>query len=209
MLTKIKNWHANWRTNRRLKKALKKEQAAKADAKAGNKGKTKLSQRKTSTNTPTHFDNAVLEWHAPQYIQYHKGPVWFTIFTLLIAAIGLYAIFTKDYFFALAMITFGIVYALTHRKKPAIIKVKLSHYGIKIGDQIYPYSQIKAFWVIYNPPLVETLNIRLDKKIMPDVTIFASQQNPSEIREFLSGYVPEWQNRQETFSETLIRLLRL
>lgn len=158
---------------------------------------------------PTHYDHAVLEWVAPQYLQYHKGRLWFVIFALVMAGFAVYGIFTKDYYFAAAIMTFGIVYVLTHRQRPMQVKVILSRHGLKFGNHIYPYNEMKAFWILYNPPLTETINFRIKKRFLCDITIHLMDQNPAHLREFLNEYVPEWQDRQETLSESLIRLLRL
>lgn len=181
MLKKIKN-------KLRLRRALRKEQLQKI---------------------PTHFDDVIFEWKAPEYLQYHKGNKWFVVFSLIVGLFGMYALVMKDYLFATAILLFGVVYCMTHRDKPEEVSIGLSKLGIKIGDRVYPYEQIKAFWIIYNPPYVQTINFRLAKKFLPDIEIYLHGQNPSQLREFLGHRIPEWVNRQETFTETLIRLMRL
>lgn len=158
---------------------------------------------------PTHFDHAIFEWSAPEYLQYHKEKTWFAVFSVVIGLFGMYALVMKDYLFATAILLFGAVYCLTHRDKPSEVKVTLSRLGLKIGTRIYPYDQIKAFWIIYKPPFVQTINFRLEKKFLPDVEIHLKNQSPSELKGFLAQHVPEWIERQETLTESLIRLLRL
>lgn len=175
-------------TNQKLKRAIYKEQIRKI---------------------PTHYDRALIEWEAPQEIRFEKGRIWYIVFTLITALFTAYAIFNKDYLFAAAIILFAVTYILIQRKKPETTKIIISHNGIKIGSEVFPFHQIRAFWIIYEPPYVQTFNIRTGKRFMPDITVSLEDQNPAIIRHVLGHFIPEWQDRQETFSETLIRLLRL
>jgi hypothetical protein len=168
---------------------------------------SEIKQAKKQKNR--HFENAVLQWLAPQYIQYAKGPVWFAIFTLTIATLLGYAIVAHQYTFAAAVTTFAAVYTLAYRQKPDLIEVKLSKVGIKIGQHVYPYDEIQAFWIIDHPSFLQTLNIRLARKFLPDIEVYISSVDPQEIRNMLQYHLSEWQGRKETLSESLIRACRL
>lgn len=157
----------------------------------------------------THFDHGILDWQTPQYNAYEKGPLWFIVFAAVMSLLIIYAFFSKDYFFAAAIIAFAVTYVIVQREKPKNVKVILSKYGIKVGNESYPYSQITAFWLIYKPPYVKTLNLRIKNRWAQDLTINMQSEDPAEIRELLGTMIPEWQGKEEAFSESLIRLLRL
>lgn len=191
-------------TQRRLKNALHKEQR-----KEQRKERIEKIRSSQSGAIPTHYDRALIEWEAPEYGHYEKGKIWYIIFALTTALFTTYAILNKDYIFATAIILFALTYTLIQRKKPQTTKIIISHNGIKVEKEAYSFHQIHAFWIIYQPPYIQTLNIRTNKHFMPDITISLEDQDPAIIRHVLSHFIPEWQNRQEAFSETLIRLLRL
>ena len=176
------------RTKIRLRKALVAEQHAKQ---------------------VTHFDHGILDWQTAQYNAYEKGIVWFIVFAAIISLFIIYAFYSKDYFFAAAMIAFAVTYVILQREKPKSVKVTLSKYGIKVGNEVYQYSQIIAFWLIYKPPYMKTLNIRIKNRWAQDIMINMHNEDPAEIREMLSAMIPEWQGKEESFTESLIRLLRL
>ncbi|MEK7544891.1 MAG: hypothetical protein AAB551_02055 [Patescibacteria group bacterium] len=157
----------------------------------------------------THFDHGILDWQTTQYNAYEKGVLWYVIFTAVISLFIVYAFYSKDYFFAAAMIAFGVAYAILQREKPKNVKVILSKYGIKVGNDVYPYSEVIAFWLIYKPPYVKTLNFRIKNRWAQDLVINIHKEDPAEIREMLGSIIPEWKGKQEAFAESLVRLLRL
>ena len=81
--------------------------------------------------------------------------------------------------------------------------------GIKVGNKIYQYGRIRAFWINYNPPFTKTLNIRVHGEFLVDIDIQLGNQNPVEIYDFLSTRLPEMQGKSEGFLKTLERLFKL
>ncbi|KKU79089.1 MAG: hypothetical protein UY05_C0039G0006 [Candidatus Peregrinibacteria bacterium GW2011_GWA2_47_7] len=101
------------------------------------------------------------------------------------------------------------IVALIYSQEPKKMPIKISPMGIKIGDHYVPYSNIRAFWIVYHPPMIKTLNFRTVHPLLPDMMISLEHHNPAEIRDYLSTQVPEWEGKSESFSNTLVRLLRL
>ena len=79
--------------------------------------------------------------------------------------------------------------------------------GVRIGNLFFPYSQIKAFWIIYDHG-IRTLNLRALNHWFGDVVIQLDEIDPVEIRNFLVGQIPEWEGKREPVSETLLRILK-
>ena len=80
--------------------------------------------------------------------------------------------------------------------------------GIQVGERFYPYSQLKAFWVIYQPP-VRTLNLQLTKRLSPQVVIQLGETDPVSVKSALSKRLPEETKRaSEDPIDRLARLVR-
>jgi len=126
----------------------------------------------------------------------------------LLTAIG--SALMGNWSFTLAILAFGgVYYYLQEHHPPQNIQITISKMGIKVGSEIYPFTHIQAFWIFYHPPFIKTLNLRVHKKFFSDVIIQLENEDPAEIRRFLSGEIPEWEGKSERFSEVIIRLLKL
>jgi len=160
-------------------------------------------------NPKSAFDDAVISWVAPEYVEHERGFLWKTIMLLLVVAGAGVSFYIGDWSFALAIIVFAGVYAIIHSRRPRNVEIKISEIGIKVGFKKYSYSKIKAFWLIYEPPFVQTINIRVSGEFIGDITIQLSDTNPAALREFLITKIPEMEGKTESLSDILVRLFKL
>ncbi len=160
-------------------------------------------------NAPSAYDEAVLSWIAPETIRHDRGLAWkiiTPIFLILVIAAGFYY---NAATFSVAIIAVIAVYYLAHLEHPKDVEVKISKIGIKVGSRKYSYGRIKAFWIIYEPPYVKTLNIRISGEFISDITIQLDGQNPSPVREFLFSKIPELEGQTEKISDIVFRLFKI
>ncbi len=154
------------------------------------------------------FDNAVITWRTPEIIRYQRGMVWRIVMGVFVLALAVIGILNHAWSFSLVVVVFAVVYAIISRETPKIVTVKLSTIGIKVGERQYPYSQIKHFFLLYQPPFLENLVIRQNGMGM-DVTIPLNGNDPGAIREFLKTKLTEKEGEKEHMTDTLIRLFKL
>jgi hypothetical protein len=191
MLHKIKTKYQQ----HRLRKAQKKEER-----------KRQIDQIR---NTPTAYDHAHISWIAPEAIIHERGPTWKIVTSLVVLGAIIWGIYTGAWTFSLVVAVFAVTYSLIHLQHPRAVEIKISDIGIKVGYRKYNYSQIKSFWLIYDPPYVQTLNIRVSGQIVDDITIQIRDQSPSEIREFLMTKIPELEGQTEKLSDIFLRLFKI
>ncbi len=151
----------------------------------------------------------LLEWQAPEFVKHEKGKTWYLVAGILTLCLIAYALFTGSATMAIVFIVLAGVYILTHNQQPKVIGVKITQLGLFVGEIFYPYNMVQAFWIVYHPPMVQALNLRLAGKAGAKVTIQLDKQNPVEVRTLLAKEIPEVEGQQETMNELLIRLLRL
>lgn len=191
MLQKIKTKYQQ----HRLKKAQKREERKR--------------QIELIRNMPSAYDNAHISWIAPETIIHQRGPTWKIVMSLVIClAIG-GGIYYGAWTFSLAIATFAIAYFVINLQHPRAIEIKISDIGIKVGYKKYAYSQIKAFWILYDPPYVQTLNIRVVGQVIDDITIQLGNQSPADLREFLMTKIPELEGQTEKLSDIFLRLFKI
>lgn len=155
------------------------------------------------------FDKALLAWRAPEYHQYEKSALWFIIAGLAAAVLIFYGIKTDGWTFSIAVAVFAAVYYLMHREQPPVVDVKISEVGVKVGHHIFPYSHLKYFWIIYDPPFVKRLYLREASRFHPEVFVSLEDTDPAQVRHALSHHTEELKGKHEPFSDSLVRLFRL
>jgi len=163
----------------------------------------------TASHPGAEHNLLLLEWQAPEFVRYVKGKNWYMAAGILMLALISYALYTGSATMAIVFIVLAGVYVLTHNQEPKAISIKVTQLGVFVGEIFYPYNTIQSFWLVYHPPYVQTLNLRIVGKTMSKVTIQLHRQNPVEVRTLLAKEVPEVEGEQESFSEILIRLMRL
>lgn len=151
----------------------------------------------------------LLEWTAPEYIKHSKGRVWFVLAGIVLMGLVFYAIYTDSWTMAVAFILLAGVYLLAHHREPVAVQVKITDFDIQIGSRRIPYTQIKAFWILYHPPMVKVLKLLSTDKFMSEINIQLDGQLPGPVRETLLKHIPEYEGKCESFVEILIRAFKL
>lgn len=169
----------------------------------------RLEQQKLMKLSPTAFDDAIHSWVAPEFIRHERGLIWKMVMPLLVFLAAFLGIYFDAWTFSMAIVAFAIVYWIMHRKPPQDVEVLISDVGVKVGNRHYPFVKIKAFWVVYEPPVFNTMYIRVSGDIALDIPIQLVDQHPALIREIMINKVPEMQGQKLSISETIARLLKL
>lgn len=146
---------------------------------------------------------------APEFVQYSRSPVWYLVAGVISLGIIIVSLLAGALLFALAYLTFVAVYFLIHRLESGMVEVTFKQHGVQIGNDFFPYAEIKAFWLIWKPPFVAELKLRIARHYLPTITIHAFGQDPLALRALLAPHVPEDTSRQETFIDLLTRALKL
>ena len=89
------------------------------------------------------------------------------------------------------------------------ITYKVTKTGITSGNSVYGYKTIKKFWILYNPPAIKTLNLETTAYLNNIVSMELGRQDPVELKLYLSQYLPEDLDREESLSDILARNLKI
>ncbi len=155
------------------------------------------------------FEKEIISWEAPEYIQHEKGLKWFIAAGIVVVAFCIYAAMTQNWTLLVALVLLSAMYIWQHGDMPKNVKIVVSDAGIKIGNKVYPYQNIKSFWLIYRPPYVKTLNIRSNSKLLPDITIQLGDQDPAVLRTYLCSQIREEEGKEETAVDAIIRIFKM
>ena len=152
-----------------------------------------------------------LNWSALEFEEKEKSSDWFWALGIIIVTSSIAAIIFGDYFFAVLLILSGVLLGFFAIKKPDVIFYELNNKGLKIGNSLYPYENIKSFWVQLSTPPETNLNpvlfIHSERIFMPIMMIPIEEKNAQEIHSiFLSKNIEEVEMK-EHISEKIMETL--
>lgn len=157
----------------------------------------------------TIYGEEVLSWTAPEYANQVKTERWYMIAGVCAVSLIAYGLITAEYTMAIAFTLLAAVYHLVHNHPPRTIEVAVTSLGIVIDGQFYAFGDIATFWIIYQPPHVSKLYIRLRKRLGHDLGIELATQDPQLVRSILETQITESVGKTETMTQRLTRLFNL
>lgn len=147
-----------------------------------------------------------IEWRAPEYEFRKKSTDWFWSFGIIAAAFIFSSIVFKNILFAVLILLGSFSLVLYAVRKPMIISFVLMPKGIKIGNKIYDYENLKSFWINYDSPQKKELLIESKKTFMPIIRVLLDDTDPEKIRNYLLKFLKE-EKIEESLITTIARLL--
>lgn len=170
----------------------------------------KRKRRTSSKSVPNGaFDQALISWKAAEYLRTPKGWLWYLIAGSINLALLAYAWWTASWTMGIVFVVLPIVFLLEHSKKPKQVEVRISAYGIQFGQIKLAYSQIRAFWILHEPPYVDELHLATENRLHPEVTIPLMGVDPTLLRQYLVTQIPEREGQKQSLLDILVRFLRL
>jgi len=163
-------------------------------------------------NPDKHKDHrtVLLEWETAEFMPSHRGRTWYIATGLIMGFLILYAIVTGSITMAIVFVMVVILFLLTEKREPKIVKVTITDMGVRYKGRFYPYHHINAFWLVYHPPYVQVLYLRLSNgRSYRHLRIELDDQKPQEVRRLLLKEVPEMEGALEPTTDLLTRVLRL
>jgi hypothetical protein len=151
----------------------------------------------------------LLGWETWEFPPQERSKLWYVIASLIAVGLIVYAVYTANYIFAIAIMMLGIITLIGNFRKPRRIEVFLTNLGVVVGSEFYAYEDLKDFSIVYKPPVK---NLYLDFKSVwqPMISIPIEEMNPNEVREVLLPYAFENLEREdENLTDVLRRLYKL
>jgi len=78
--------------------------------------------------------------------------------------------------------------------------------GLQIDSRLFPYENLRSFWIHYEPPAKKNIVIEPKKLFMPAIIIPLGDADPNIIREHLLKFLKE-ERAEESIAQTISRLL--
>ncbi len=151
--------------------------------------------------------NSLLSWQAPEFIKYPKTKLWFGGFLLVATAFLALAFWWKSFTTIILVFLTILLVFIYSLKEPKIIKVKITPAGIQVDDQLYRFSEMKSFWIFYDPPYIKEISVNLNRTFFPLLSVPLGEADPNKVRKILLRFLPE-KKQKESIADNIARALR-
>lgn len=130
-----------------------------------------------------------LVWTALEYEERERSSDWFWALGIIVATSSIASIIFENYFFAALLLLSGVLLGFFAIKKPDTVTYELNAKGLKIRNRLYPYENIKSFWVQLDTSgetnLKPILFIHSERAFMPILSIPIDETIAVEIHSIL------------------------
>lgn len=152
-----------------------------------------------------------LEWTALEYEAKDRDPDWFWALGIIVVTSSLASIIYNNYFFAVLIILAGTLLGFFAKKKPDLINYELNSKGLKIHSRVYPYENIKSFWIQLahpeEPDLKNLFFIKSERFYMPGISIPITPDIAERIIDIMiEKNIPEEEMREHPSDKIMDRL---
>ncbi|MEA1929500.1 MAG: hypothetical protein U9M92_01240 [Patescibacteria group bacterium] len=133
-----------------------------------------------------------MEWEEFEYQYYEKSQSWYW----WVGGIGLVAVVLALLFsnilFAILLALSAVVIIMYAARHPDKIFFALHSHGVQMGKRLYPYENLKTFWVLDVPGRPRKIIITSKKIFLPHIVFpLHDEMDSEEVRDFLAQYLPE------------------
>ena len=117
---------------------------------------------------------------------------------------------TANLLFGIIILIGAITIYFFDNNKPADVHFIITDKGLEVDNKFHEYSSINNFYIIHEPPVVDSLFIEFNNALSPRLSISLTGQNSVEIREYLKNSIAENEARKgEPITEALGRFFKL
>lgn len=132
-----------------------------------------------------------ISWKTEEYTHREKGSDWYWALGVIALCGAVIAVIFNNLFFALFIVTAGVLLGIYANRKPDVIDVAIYEKGISVRDYFYPYEKLKGFSIDIHP-LQTFLLFDSERMVLPIISVpVPNNVELEEIEVFLKEKLPE------------------
>ena len=106
------------------------------------------------------------------------------------------------------MILWWLMYFIENNS-PDIINVNITELWIQVWNTFYDFWDIRSFTLIFDWSKPYMIRLNLNQKWLKRLDLYINENNTNDIKNILLNFIEENSKEQLTFTEKLIKLLKL
>lgn len=139
----------------------------------------------------------------------NRWSLWYVIALSVVIWLSIWGVFSRQYWMSFIVLLIAWLAYFIENNSEDLIKVKISSLWVKISWTFYDFTWIWSFWIVYKWDEPVSLRFNLKKKWLKNIDVKIDASNISKIKEILSNYIEETPKIELTFTEKVIKLLKL
>ncbi len=143
-------------------------------------------------------------WDAPHYEHRPKTADWYWVLGIL-AVVGIVlSVLAHNLLLAFLLALGGTLMAVYAGKDSPIIHIEITQKGIRVNDAIYPYKNIKSFWIYKTKDESYRIILQVERAYLPFFTLPIASEIPlNDLRSFLKLKIEEIEHREPTIDTVM------
>jgi hypothetical protein len=158
--------------------------------------------------SPEDSERPILAWEAKEFEEYDRNKRWYVVVVILGVLLVIGSLILQQWLAAVVFALAAYVVVRHADDKPRTLAISISKLGVEVGEKFYPFSELKAFWIIYKPP-VKTLTLQGTNRFKPLVKVHLADIDPLAVQNALNDHLAEQPKETEDFIDKLGRWIRL
>jgi len=132
-----------------------------------------------------------ITWEAPEHHYMEKGGDWYLAFAIIVFAVVVSAILFGNALFALLLCVSGLALAILAARKPSVIPFAVTVRGVRIDDELHPFSTLKSYHIDEDDPQGPQLLVLSDHRLLPILVIPIPEEYIDDIEDILKEKLEE------------------
>ena len=168
--------------------------------------KEEKKEEKTEEKVELKTNIPMLKWGALEYDYIPKSNNWFWGVAIVAISITLASALLGNFLFAILVAVAAFAVIIYGARKPRKVSFSFTARGIQIDNHLFPYENLRSFWLHYDPPQKKFITVEPKKMFMPAITVPLGDTDPNIVREYLLKFLKE-ERQEESLITTIIRFL--
>lgn len=147
-----------------------------------------------------------ISWEAPEHHHSEKGSDWYWALGILTISGAVTTIIFGNVLFGVVILLAGAVTTLVSVKRPRMTAYSVSLRGVRMGNELHPYSSLKCFFINEEHPHHVELLIQSNSVFVPLMIIPMPDDAVEEIEYMLEERLPE-EHLEESLGHRVLEFL--
>lgn len=154
--------------------------------------------------------DVLMEWTFPEFVRHDRSRGWYVAYAVVTLGLLVFCFFSKNYTFAMLIVLLTVVLLVRLRREPLPVHFAIRDEGVEVGNEYYPWRELKEFSIIYRPPTIKKIYFLFKGSLRPELDIALMDKNPVQVRQYLSERLLEnTQREEEPVGDQITRALKI
>ena len=144
-------------------------------------------------------------WEAHEHTHFEKGGDWYWVLWILALGGAIASFFWGNFLFSILILVAAGAMTLLAAKQPEIVPFGVMTRGVRLGDKLYPYSNLESYYINEEDPEGPQLLLKSKKFHMPLLAMPIPEEYIDEIEMLLRDRLPE-EELQEPLAHKILEI---